>query len=58
MIFHKNPGNVASFVRWNKQKESARREMHFYNIESSIKDLTIEKRYQRAHLSVAQSLTL
>ena len=28
-------GNVAPFVRWNKQKERARREMHFYGIESS-----------------------
>ena len=26
---------MAQFVRWNKQKERARREMYFYSIESN-----------------------
>ena len=33
--FLPNPANVAPFVRWNKQKVYARREMFFYGIESS-----------------------
>ena len=33
--FLPNPGNVAPFVKWNKQKERARREIHFYGNESS-----------------------
>ena len=31
--FLPDPGNVAPFVRWNKQKERARRQMDFYGIE-------------------------
>ena len=33
--FFTNPGKVAQFVRWNKQKKRTRREMHFYGIELS-----------------------
>ena len=28
-------GNLTPFVKWKKQKQGARREMHFYGIESS-----------------------
>ena len=33
--FLQNPGNITEFVRWNKPKERAPLEMHFYGIESS-----------------------
>ena len=33
--FLPNPENVTPFLRWNKQKDRARREMHFYGIETS-----------------------
>ena len=33
--FLPNHGNITPFVKWNKQKESARREMYFHVIESS-----------------------
>ena len=35
MKFLPNPGNITPFVKSNKQKEGALREMHFYSIESS-----------------------
>ena len=45
--FLPNPGNIAPFVRWNKQKERACQEMHFYDIKYNVmKDLTIKKTLQ------------
>ena len=32
--FLQNPANLTEFVRWNKPKERAPLEMHFYGIES------------------------
>ena len=33
--FLPNPENINPFVRWNKQKERARREMFYHEIETS-----------------------
>ena len=35
MKFLPNPENITPFVKLNKYKEGAHREMHFYGIESS-----------------------
>ena len=45
--FLPNPLNINLFVKWNKQKERARRDMHFCDIESKTPPRKFWKFYKR-----------
>ena len=52
--FLPNQRNLTAFVKLNKQKERASRENGIKSRKNSVKDLTIQKLYQGAYLSVVQ----
>ena len=56
--FLPNQRNLTTFVKLNKQKESASRENGIKSRKNAMKDLTIQKLYQSAYLSVVQFLGL
>ena len=56
--FLPNQRNLTTFVKLNKQKERASRENGIKPRKNAMKDLTIQKLYQRAYLSVVHILGL
>ena len=56
--FLPNQRNLTTFVKLNKQKERASRENGIKSRKNAMKDLTIQKLYQSAYLSVVQFLGL